>query len=281
MQGVALVIAAEAVLVGTGVLIRILADTLPISQLVFLRNALGLLWMLPLVVGFNRVGSSGISLSTQRIHLHFLRALVGVSAMSCLYYGWTHLPLGTAALLKQAAPLFMPLLALWFLRERISPILKWSLPIGFVGVFLVLNPIHSGFQWAVLIGLIGAVLSALAKIVVRKMKDTEPSRRIVFYFSLFAALLSAPVALNDWRVLSTHEWAGVIAVAALSTLAQLSITRAYHNAPAGYLGPFTYSSVIIATLVGWFLWDETLDTITLMGMVLIVIGGVLTVRSKA
>lgn len=278
LQGVFFVIAAEAILVGTGIIIRILSDHVPISQLVFLRNALGLLWMLPLVMGFKALGSKGISLRTERIHLHIIRAFIGVSAMSCLYFGWTHLPLGTAALLKQTAPLFMPMLALWFLGEKLNPVLWWSLPIGFVGVAWVLNPTNAGFQWALLVGLLGAVLGALAKIVVRKMKDTEPSRRIVFYFSLFAALLSAPFAVSDWVLLGRVEWLGVLAIAALSTLAQLSMTRAYHSAPAGYLGPFTFSSVIIATLVGWSIWDETLDMITVMGMLLILMGGVMTVK---
>ncbi len=276
LKGVLLVIFAEAVLVATGVLIRTVAEALSVAQLVFLRNAFGLLIMLPLVLG-----AKGITLKTSRIHLHLGRALVGVSAMSCLYYGWTHLPLGTAALLKQTAPLFMPLLALWFLKEKIHPVLFWALPIGFVGVALVLNPANAGLQLAVLIGLAGAVLGAQAKIFVRKMKDTEPSRRVVFYFSLFASLFSAPFALKGWVALGWLELAGVVGIAALSTLAQLSMTKAYHSAPAGYLGPFTYSSVIIASLVGWFLWDETLATLTMVGMGLIVLGGVLTLKAKA
>ncbi len=275
LKGVLLVIFAEAVLVATGVLIRSVAEALSVAQLVFLRNAFGLLIMLPLVLGVK-----GISLKTTCIHLHLGRALVGVSAMSCLYYGWTHLPLGTAALLKQTAPLFMPLLALWFLKEKIHPVLFWALPIGFVGVALVLNPANSGLQLAVLIGLAGAVLGAQAKIFVRKMKDSEPSRRVVFYFSLFASLFSAPFAIQGWVALGWLELAGVIGIAALSTLAQLSMTKAYHSAPAGYLGPFTYSSVIIASLVGWFLWDETLATLTIVGMGLIVLGGVMTLKAK-
>lgn len=275
LKGVLLVIFAEAVLVATGVLIRSVAEALSVAQLVFLRNAFGLLIMLPLVLGVK-----GISLKTTCIHLHLGRALVGVSAMSCLYYGWTHLPLGTAALLKQTAPLFMPLLALWFLKEKIHPVLFWALPIGFVGVALILNPANSGLQLAVLIGLAGAVLGAQAKIFVRKMKDSEPSRRVVFYFSLFASLFSAPFAIQGWVALGWLELAGVIGIAALSTLAQLSMTKAYHSAPAGYLGPFTYSSVIIASLVGWFLWDETLATLTIVGMGLIVLGGMMTLKAK-
>ncbi len=275
LRGVLLVVFAEAVLIITGIIIRTLGESLPVAQIVFLRNALGLLFVLPLAFGFRAV-----SLKTERIHLHLGRALVGVSAMACLYYGWTHLPLGTAALLKQTGPLFMPLLALWLLGEAVPKVLRWSLPVGFVGVALVLQPSNSSLQWVMLIGLLGAVLGSAAKIFVRKMRDTEPSRRVVFYFSLFAALFSLPLALFDWQWLSFNQWIGVFAIGGLSTLAQLSMTRAYHSAPAAYLGPFTYSSVVMATVLGWMLWDETLDYLTITGMVLILLGGAITLRSK-
>jgi len=276
LLGVSLVIFAETVLVVTGILIRELGADVGVAQIVFLRNSIGLFYMLALVRW-----QGGISLRTSCLHLHFMRASVGVSAMACLYYGWTHLPLGTAAMLKQTGPLFMPILGLWLLREKIHPILRWSLPIGFIGVALILQPSNASLQLAVLVGLVGAVLSALAKIYIRMMKQTEPSRRIVFYFALFGTLISAPFALTSWAPLSYWQWAGVAAIGALSTLAQLSMTRAYHNAPAGYLGPFTYSSVLIATLLGWFIWDESLSTLTILGMVLIFAGGVLTVRARS
>jgi len=276
LLGVLLIIAAEAILVFNGIIVRELGSDAGVAQLVFLRNILGLGYMLVLV-GVQRT----VSLRTSRLHLHFMRAAVGVSAMGCLYYGWTHLPLGTAALLKQTAPLFIPILGLWMLGERISPILRWSLPIGFIGVALVLQPSNSTLQFAVVIGLLGAMLSALAKIYIRKMKETEPSRRIVFYFALFGALFSAPFALSSWSPLTLWQWIAVAAIGGLSTLAQLAMTRAYHNAPAGYLGPFTYSSVVIATLLGWLIWDESLGTLTLLGMLLILVGGALTARAKS
>lgn len=276
LLGVSLVIFAEAILVVTGILIRELGTDIAVAQLVFLRNALGLLFMLVLLAL-----QRDISLATNRLGLHFLRALVGVSAMSCLYYGWTHLPLGTAAVLKQTAPLFMPLLGLWMLGESIHPILKWTLPVGFLGVALILQPSDTAIQLALLIGLVGAVLGATAKIAIRKMRDTEPSRRIVLYFALFASVMSAPFAINTWVELELWQWVGVAAISALSTLAQLAMTRAYHNAPAGFLGPFTYSSVLIATLLGWALWNERLDLLTLSGMLLILAGGILTARAKS
>ena len=276
LLGVSLIIFAEAVLVVTGILIRELGGDLGVMQLIFLRNIIGLLYMV-VVVRLN----GGISLRSSCLHLHFMRASVGVTAMGCLYYGWTHLPLGTAALLKQTAPLFLPILGLWLLRERIAPILRYSLPIGFCGIALVLQPSNASLQLAVIVGLVGAVLSALAKIYIRMMKETEPSRRIVFYFALFGTLLTAPFALLEWSPLTYWLWVGVAAIGALSTLAQLAMTRAYHNAPAGYLGPFTYSSVVIATLLGWLIWDESLRQTTLLGMTLILAGGVLTLRAKS
>ena len=192
LLGVSLIIIAEVVLVFSGILIRELGSDISVLQLIFLRNAIGLVYMLLLV----RL-RGGISLRTSRIHLHFLRASVGVSAMACLYYGWTHLPLGTAALLKQTAPLFMPILGLWLLRESINPVLRWSLPVGFCGIALVLQlalPVmHSPWLLAKFAGLV--VYVVLGAIALRR-GATMPIRQVAFVgaLSAFAYIVGAAVS---------------------------------------------------------------------------------------
>ncbi len=65
--------------------------------------------------------------------------------MTCLFYSWGHLPLAQAALLKQTAPFFMPLIAFWWLGESVPKIVKLAILVGFIGVFLILNPQEGGF----------------------------------------------------------------------------------------------------------------------------------------
>lgn len=263
----------EAFLVASGMVIKQLSGELPTEMVVFARNLFGLMLLLPWVL---RKGIGAIR--TTRIHLHLLRATVGVSAMGCLFYSWGHLPLAQAALLKQTSPFFMPLIALWWLGERISWLVKASIVVGFIGVVLILNPADGALNLAVLIALCGAMLSAFAKIIIRRMSATEPARRIVFYFALFASLLSAIPALLNWVQPSAVQMAWLLLMAATSTLAQLLLSKAYGLAPAGQLGPFTYSSVAIAALCGWWLWDEALALNSWLGVLVVTLAGVMAMR---
>jgi len=214
------------------------------------------------------------------LRFHFMRAAVGVTAMTCLFYSWGHLPLAQAALLKQTAPFFMPFIALFWLGERVSKASKLAILIGFVGVYAVLNPHEGTLNFAVLVAVIGAMLGALAKVTIRRMSATEGPQRIVFYFALFSALLSAIPALLNWVQPTLQQWGWLLVLSITSTIAQLLLSKGYSYAPAGQLGPFTYGSVAFAALFGWLLWNEALEWNTWLGIALITTAGVLAMGRK-
>lgn len=274
--GAALILISELFLVLSGMVVKHIADDVPVQMIVFFRNALGLLILMPWLM------QNGLqAIKTSRIRLHLMRAGVGVTAMTCLFYSWGYLPLAQAALLKQTAPFFIPVIAFLWLGERIPFVVKLAILIGFAGTFLVLNPQEGRLNVAVLIAVGGAALGALAKVTIRRMRSTEPAQRIVFYFALFSAIFSFLPAVWVWQSLSwlTLFWLFVVAVG--STLAQLFLSKAYGLAPAGQLGPFTYGSVAFAALMGWWLWGEVLTLNTWSGIALITGGGILAMLGKS
>lgn len=273
--GAGLILISELFLVLSGMVVKHIADDVPVQMIVFFRNALGLLILMPWLM---RNGLQAIK--TSRLRLHLMRAAVGVTAMTCLFYSWGYLPLAQAALLKQTAPFFIPVIAFIWLGERIPAIVKLAILIGFAGTFLVLNPQDGKLNVAVLIALGGACLGALAKVTIRKMRTTESAQRIVFYFAFFSANFSFIPALLVWQAISWQTLVWLFAVAGASTLAQLFLSKAYGLAPAGQLGPFTYGSVAFAALMGWWLWGEVLSLNTWMGIALITGGGVLAMMGK-
>ncbi len=275
LQGALLILLSEWMLVASGIIIRQLSDSLPTEVLVFLRNSLGLVWLLPWIIRRGRR-----ELPTRRIHLHLTRALVGITAMSCLYYAWANLPLGQAALLKQTSPFFVPLIAFIWLQERIGASVRWAILVGFLGVLLILQPGAGTLEWAVLIALAGAALGAMAKVCIRAMRTTESPQQIVFYFALFGSCFAALPAWLSWHTPQGADWIWLMALAAASTLAQLLLSRAYGLAGAGTLGPFTYASIPFAAFAGWLLWDESLGIWTLAGMGLIIAGGLLALSGR-
>lgn len=258
---------------GVGACVRVLSGSLPNEMVVFFRSFLGLVALLPLVWhrGF-------INLQTRNFRGHLVRGIAGVAAMYCYFYAVAYLPLAEAVLLNYTTPLFVPFIAALWLRERIPPKLWVGIGIGFLGVLFILKPGQALFTPAALIGLASGVLAALAITGVRRLTHTEPVWRIVFYFSLVSTLVAAVPLPLRWQTPDASLWLLLITMGVIASLGQLLLTRAYSCAPAAQVGPFSYSTVVFAAVAGWGFWGELLDVFSLVGAVLVCIGGILTIR---
>jgi EamA-like transporter family. len=274
--GALLILASEFFLVCAGMVIKHLHAEVSTGQTVFFRNAFALVLMLPWL------WRNGVQVvKTDCLHLHFLRSLLGVTAMSCMFYAWAHLPLAQAALLKQTMPLFVPIVAFFWVSERLSWRNFVAIGLGFAGVMLVLNPFQEAavFNLAVLLGLVGAVMGGSTKVSIRRMRSSdEPALRVVFYFALFASVLSVIPAVLTWLPLTWETVLWLFLLGVLATLAQWALTAAYGHAPAGQLGAFTYASVIFAAVLGWWWWDESLSLLAIAGIGTIIAAGLLVMR---
>lgn len=274
-RGALLIVLSELFLIISGMIIKQLSVEVPTGQIMLFRNAFALLLLVPWILG------AGLhNLRTRYLKYHFLRATFGVAAMGCLYYAWGHLPLAQSALLKQTSPFFIPLIAFFWLQEKVDKIVFGAIFIGFIGVYFILNPAQGGINYVVLIALLGAVLGAFAKVTIRKLGRTENSKLIVFYFSFFATLFSAFPAYVSWQPVSLESLLWLCLLAITSTIAQLLLSKAYRLAKAGFLAPFTYSSVFYAALLGWIFFAEPISLETVIGICLICSAGLLTLRAS-
>lgn len=273
--GAFLIILSELAILATGMIIKTISSDVSIEQIVFIRNLFGLFILIPWLI------RKGISrLETKHIGLHISRSLVGLSAMVCLFYSWGHLPLAQASLLKQTSPIFIPIFAFFWIQESIGWKTIVAIVIGFLGVVLIINPGATHLNAVIIIALIGAMLAGFAKVLVRKMSVTETPGRMVFYFTLIGTIISAIPALLSWESLSWIQIGSLGGIAIFSTIGQLAMSKAYSHAPAGQLGPYTYTSVAFAALFGWLIWGEVLDNKTLIGIMIIVLAGVLAMTDR-
>ena len=254
-------------------LIKHLSGDVPQEVLVFSRNLFGLVALLPIVL------HQGVrNLKTRRLGVHLQRSIVGLIAMYGYFYVIAHLPLAEAVLVKLSAPFFLPIIAFFWLKEKIRLRTALAILLGFVGVVFVLRPGSDTFQPVALVGIGAAVLASLAKVTIRDMADTEPTYRVVFYFGLLATLVSAVPLLWGWQMPPAHTWIWLFVIGVAGTGGQLLMTKAYQIANPGQVGPYTYASVIYAAILGWLFWDEALLITTLIGSVLIVASGVLNMK---
>lgn len=274
LLGALFIIISELMFASMGAVVKHASLTLPSEMLVFARNIVGLLVLLPLV------WHQKTSLKSDVLPIHLMRALFGVSAMYCFFYALANLPLAEGMLLKMTSPLFMPLIAFLWLSERVNPLALWAVPVGFVGVALVLKP-QGDFQIAALVGVLGGLLAAFAKVTVRRLGRSEPAIRTVFYFGLFATMVSLLPLSWGWQSPVGNEWLLLAGVGVLGVTGQLFLTRAYAAAPATRMGPFTYFSVIFGALYGYLFWQELPQAGFWIGAVLIAVAGLMAIRRSA
>lgn len=272
-RAAALMVASALLFAGMSVAVKLLALTLSNATVVFFRNLMGLVALLPFLV---RLGRGG--LATRHLKQHLVRGLAGLAAMYCFFFAIARLRLADAVLLNYSLPLFVPFIETAWLGEPLPRGLWRGILIGFAGLLLILKPGLGLFQPAALVGLAAAVLAALAQVGVRRLTRTEPATRIVFYFGLVSSVVSAGPAALDWSSPGRALWPTLGLLGLTATLAQLFMTRAYACAPAAQVGPFIYTSVVFAGVFDWLLFAKLPDAISLVGALLVGFAGALTLR---
>jgi drug/metabolite transporter (DMT)-like permease len=191
------------------------------------------------------------------------------------------LPLATVTALGFTMPLFLTLLSIPLLGERVGPRRGIAVLVGFGGVLLMALPMGGagggagqGHLAGTLAVLAGAVCWALSMITIRRMGHAgESNATIVLWFALGATLVSGALALPVWVAPTPLQWAMLVGTGLLSAIAQVMMTEAYRRGEATLLAPFEYSAILWTTLMGVLLWGELPDGWDVAGIAVLVGSG--------
>ena len=255
--------------------VRIASLEIPQSEIVFFRNFIGLILLLPIVI--NR----RLSFRTKKLGTHLIRSIFGFTTMYLYFYALAKLQLADAVVLVYTYPLFVSLFAFMILGERLNRNSKVSIIVGFVGVCCLFHPSSAIASVAGLIGLLAGLSAGVAQISIKKLSLTESGLLIVVFFAFFSSIFSLVPMLFEFVMPDTRNWLILIAIGCLGNLAQLTLTRAYKLAPASQVAPIGYSSLVFAGLIGFLLWNETPDLWMLVGTVFVAVAGILVAREPA
>ncbi len=270
--GVLLALASALLMSLIAALIKHTATLASIEVIVAVQYSISLAMLLPWLA------RQGIQvLRTERPGLHLVRGLSGWACFYTYYLAIEHIPLVDAALLRNAAPLCVPLWLLCWLGIKLNG-LRWvPLLVGFAGIALILQPEGQTLSFWHLVGL-GSALSLAGSIVTtRQLTASEPTNRILFYYFLISALAAAPLALLNDAPIPSHAWPPMIVIGLSVWLIMWLYTQAYRYAPALVLSPLSYSGVAFAGYWGWLFWDQQPGLLTLAGTALVITGGTLSV----
>ena len=250
---------------------------------------------------FLKIAKKPIIFKTQYPLLTYCRVILFFFGFSSFYISLTVMPLVTATALFFVTPFLITIFAKFFLKEQIGPRRWLAVIIGFVGVYIILNPNFSNFDYLSLTPIFCAFCYSLSMIIIKKTseKDSVYTQTFTFYFGAIIISLIFYFIIGDGQYNTTdhpafqfifREWFTsletsmliMIATGLTASVAFLLLFTAYRIASPAVISPFEYSIIIWSSLSGWFFFNEIPDLKTIIGIFLIVCGGIyIFFREKA
>lgn len=283
LSGIFLKILSVTLFVAMATCIKSVADHVPAGEAVFFRS----FFAIPVIlIWLASKGELKHGLTTANPMGHLWRGLVGTSAMGLGFTALGLLPLPEVTAIGYAAPVLTVIFAAMFLGEKIRLFRLSAIVLGLIGVVVIVSPRLTVLSdetadqmqtIGALLMLVGAVFSALAQVFVRKLVNTERTAPIVFYFSITASLLSLLTFYFGWVLPTPQEAILLVLAGILGGLGQILLTTSYRFAETSVIAPFEYTSMLLALIIGYSVFDEVPTMTTIMGAGLVIAAGLIII----
>jgi drug/metabolite transporter (DMT)-like permease len=286
-SGIIFKVASVAMFVAMASCLKATNGEIPPGELVFFRS----LFAIPVIlVWLLWTGDLSTGLRVKSPTAHVWRGLVGTTAMGFGFAGLTLLPLPEFTAIGYTAPLLVVVFAAMFLGEKVGVFRLSAVFVGMIGVMIVLSPrfstVGNGLADREALGamlvLMSACFAALAQVFVRNLVKTEVTSAVVFWFSITATFISLFTIPFGWVMPSLGTFAILVIAGIFGGFGQIFLTTSYRLSDASLVAPFEYSSMLLALLVGYFVFEEVPTTPMLIGAALVIFAGVaIILRERA
>ena len=256
-------------------LIKLSSDSLNLLDILFIRSFIALLLLLPLLKIMKQ------SLETKYFKIHLLRSILGVIAMTCMFYSIINLPLSNVIVISFSKIFFIIPLAFFVFNERIKVIDFVLIFIGFIGIIVVIGIENDNtnlifYSYA----LFGSFIISCVKILVKKLSLNEPALTIQFWFSLLSSAILLLPYLHSAKLPNMYDFLILILASVSGLIAQYFTIKALKVSEAIVVLPFDFSRIIFGILLGFIFFSETLSLTMFIGTVIIIFSGVFLIRIK-
>jgi len=211
---------------------------------------------------------------TSNWKLQLLRSACLLLTTTLFFNGLRTTPIATASTIMFLSPVLVTVLAIPLLGEQVG-IRRWAgVAIGFLGAIVIVRPDAAG---GIAIGhlfLVSAAFSnAFYQIATRQVRATDDPMTSLLYSGLVGAILMSAIVPGAWILPDTFSWVLFMLMGLLGAVSHFCLIRAFDSAEASAIVPFSYSSLLWATLFGYLIFDSLPDRWTLVGAGLIVSSG--------
>ncbi|MEP3298300.1 MAG: DMT family transporter [Pseudoruegeria sp.] len=275
LRGIVMVVMAVGFFTVMGTMVKLVSGRVPAGEAVFFRSLVALPVVL-IMLWFQGQLRDGLKTTIPLGHLG--RGLAGTLGVGLGFAGLAYISLPEATAIRFASPIFVTIFAVVLLGERVRLFRLSAVVIGLFGVCIILAPrltmsTGEGAQIGALLTLIAAISASLAHVQVKYLSRTETTGAIVFYFSLTSLCLSMLTAPFGWVFPTAKEFILLMIGSIAGSAGQLLLTASFRYGDASLLSPFTYSSMLWAIVLGFFVFGDLPTVQTLIGAAIVIAAG--------
>jgi len=253
------------------VIAKILLYKFSVAQMTFLRGGFSLI-----ILGAIGAIKYGVkSFDTQIPGWHLLRTVLMMISSFTFFAALALLPLVNIFVIVFVAPIVVAALSGPLLGEKVG-LWRWSaVLIGFSGVLIILEPSTEFSLAGTIYALIGVVTYALNTLTTRKLSGRESPLNLSFYIFFGPTILGAAISIFDWIPPTMWDWFLFFLTGLVGGFAFLFFNIALKKAEASFLASFEYTGLLWASLAGYFIFNEVVDSKIWLGAAIIILGGVI------
>jgi drug/metabolite transporter (DMT)-like permease len=217
---------------------------------------------------------------TKRSKEHLFRCFMGLTALIAIVVALRELPLAVVVSLSYAAPLFITVLSIFLLSEKVG-IFRWlAVLIGFMGVIIIAEPGFKGMNYFYFLPLIFCIGMAFVTITIRKLSTTEPIWLISIFFTITISIAGLATIPMGWIMPNFQDFILLSLIGVTGGSANLFLTQSYKLSEVSLVAPLKYLALIFAIIFGYLIWNEIPTVKTLIGASLVVFASLIIFRRE-
>lgn len=276
-RGIIYVLLSVFIFGGINAMVKWVAAIYPVTEIVFFRCLFSMIPTFVLVAAHGGFSN----LRTHRLGEHLARSIMQFMSMLCIFTAYRIMPLADAVAISFASPLFLTVLSIPLLGEKVGPHRWGAVLVGFAGVMLMVQPGPGMLESGAVFAIASAFIGASVTVALRRMSLTESSTTLLFYQIMLNATLSVMLLPLGWVTPTWFDTALMGLIGIMSGVGQYWWMLAFRYAPASVAAPFNYTSIIWAAFFGYLVWGDVPGPALIGGALIVVASGMYILYREA
>jgi len=274
LRAAGLMVLAMAMISSNDALIKSASESLSVSQILLLRGIMACMFFAALI----RFSGQRVFPQAMLDRANLLRGALEVATTLCFVTGLSLLPIAIATTLVWTAPILLTLVGAGLLKEAVSGARWLAVLAGFAGVLLITRPFGAGFTWAMLLPLLAACLVAIRDFVTRRIDPGISSFTVTLTTLMLVTAAGGVLSGFAWQPVSSTALIKLACAAVLLVGGFYGMIEAVRVGELSFVAPFTFTAILMALALGYFVWGDVPTPSMLAGVALIIGACVLIFR---